>query len=275
MRSQKIRSFQKTIYAYYKTHGRKLPWRKTRDPYKILVSEIMLQQTQVYRVLPKYAEFIKRFLTFRALAKAPLPAVLKAWQGLGYNRRALALKRIAEIVEKEYKGKLPKLPALLEKLPCIGPATAASISAFAWNTPSVFIETNIRTVFIHFFFKNKKVVRDEEILKLVRETLGRKNPREWYWALMDYGAMLKSNGAKYNSRSAHYTKQSKFKGSDRQVRGAILRALLKQKEASSANIRKEMAIPNERLSPILNALIREGFIKKQKGSYYLQTTYIQ
>lgn len=265
--------FQKTIYAYYKTSGRKLPWRKTKDPYKILVSEIMLQQTQVHRVLPKYAEFIKRFPTFRSLAKAPLPAVLRAWQGLGYNRRALALKKITEVVEKEYNGKLPKSPGLLQKLPGIGPATAASISAFTWNAPSVFIETNIRTVFIHFFFKNKKVVRDENIEELVEKTLDQKNPREWYWALMDYGAMLKANGAKYNSRSAHYAKQSKFSGSNRQVRGAILRALLKEKRASPAALKKEMAIPNKRLSPLLNTLTREGFIKKQKGSYYLQAIY--
>ena len=270
MHSQKIRDFQKTIYSYYKTNGRKLPWRKTRDPYKILVSEIMLQQTQVHRVLQKYAEFIKRFPTFRVLAKASLPQVLHAWQGLGYNRRALALKKIAEIVEREYGGRLPKSLELLQKLPGIGPATAASISAFAWNAPSVFIETNIRTVFIHFFLKNKKVVRDEEIGKLVLQTLNRNHSREWYWALMDYGAMLKQNGVKYNPRSAHYTKQGKFIGSNREVRGKILRALIAYPQVSIQNLKEKIEIPKKRLSPILNTLTREGFIKKQKGLYALQ-----
>src|SRR5665213_252944 len=225
-----IQSFKKTIWQYYKKHGRSLiPWRKTRDPYKILVSELMLQQTQVSRVTPKYLAFIKKFPTFKSLAEASVPSVLEMWQGLGYNRRALYLKKTAEIVQEKYKGKLPHNLELLIELPGIGKNTAAAICAYSFNLPVVFIETNIRRIFIHFFFPNKKQVDDTEILKLVQKTLDQKNPREWYWALMDYGSFLKTQVENPNRKSKHYTKQSKFKGSDREIRGKILRILLKEK----------------------------------------------
>src|SRR3989344_4074839 len=159
-----IKQFQKTIWDYYKTNKRYLPWRKTRDPYKILVSEMMLQQTQVSRVLPKYKSFSKKFPTVKVLAKAKLKEVLTEWQGLGYNRRAVFLKQCAEKIEKDFKGKFPKDFKALRTLPGIGPATAGDIMVFAWNIPMIVIETNIRSVFIHFFFKNQKKVHDKAIL---------------------------------------------------------------------------------------------------------------
>ncbi|MBI4057937.1 A/G-specific adenine glycosylase [Candidatus Microgenomates bacterium] len=227
--SQKvITGLQKTIYKYYKTHKRELPWRKTRNPYHILVSEVMLQQTQVPRVIEKYNQFLHRFPTIDDLAKASLREVLATWLGLGYNRRALSLKKLAEKVTADYNGVVPQSVELLQTLPGIGTTTASSIAAFAWNYPSVFIETNIRSVFIYFFFRKQQNVSDEDILPLVEQTLDRKNPRLWYWALMDYGVILKKIYKNPSRKSLQYKKQKPFKNSDRQIRGAILKIITTQ-----------------------------------------------
>jgi A/G-specific adenine glycosylase len=214
----------KSFYRYNKREH--LPWRETHDPYKILVSEVMLQQTQVERVIPFYERFIKRFPDAKTLAKAPLSEVLKYWSGLGYNRRGKFLHEAGKVIAKEgWTGK---------KLPGVGPYTAAAIEAFAHNKPTVFIETNIRTVFIYYCFAKRRkldsLVSDAEILPLVEKALtqSRMKPRDFYAALMDYGSHLKQRGIKLNTRSKHYNKQSKFEGSYRQLRGAILRALLAQ-----------------------------------------------
>jgi len=183
------KAFQKVIWRFFAQNGRDLPWRRTKNPYKILVSEIMLQQTQVERVIPKYAEWLARFPTAATLATAARATVLTTWRGLGYNRRALALKRAAESIVA--RGKFPREVAEILELPGVGPYTAGAIAAFAFNEPVVMIETNIRTVFIHHFFSDQKNVRDSELLPLIEKTLPRLKPREWYWALMDYGSHLK------------------------------------------------------------------------------------
>lgn len=254
-----------------------MPWRETQDPYCILVSEIMLQQTQVARVEEKYPRFIKAFPGFGALDKAELARVYGVWQGMGYNRRALVLKKIAHIVVNDYKGALPQTHEELCTLPGIGKATASSIMAFAFNLPAVFVETNIRTVFIHFFFRNRKKVADEEILPLVELCLYRKNPRMWYWALMDYGTMLKKSGEDKNMRSKHYKKQGRFEGSRRQKRGKILRMLLdcnglkikemcdRMKVASEGKKKVE----KEETKAIVDELMREGMVRKEKGRHFL------
>ena len=164
-----------------------MPWRTTRDPYSILVSEIMLQQTQVERVKTKYTEFLAAFPTIESLASSLLTDVLRTWQGLGYNRRAIALKRCAEEIVSRYSGQFPRDTAELETLPGIGPYTARAVAAFAFGMAEPLIETNIRTVFIHFFFHGRDRVSDREIMPLVARTLDRHNPREWYYALMDFG----------------------------------------------------------------------------------------
>jgi A/G-specific adenine glycosylase len=169
--SAAIRSFRQKIYRYYRSHGRALPWRTTRNPYHILVSEIMLQQTQVERVLQKYPQFVTAFPDFKTLAKAPLRKILHVWQGMGYNRRALFLKKIAVAVVEKFNGRLPRTIEELMSLSGIGKNTAASISAFAFNKPVAFIETNIRSVFIHCFFQDQDDVNDREILPLVEKTL--------------------------------------------------------------------------------------------------------
>ncbi len=254
------KQFKKTIYTHYKNHRRDFPWRNTNDPYRILVSEIMLQQTQTHRVLPKYQGFIKMFPTFAALHRASFKKVLRAWSGLGYNRRALALKKIAARVQQEYGGRLPDTTNVLESFPGIGPHTAGAIAAFVYNTPAVFIETNVRTVFIYHFFKGEKKIHDEAIRKLVEKTLDKKNPREWYYALMDYGAMLKKIQGSNNPKSAHYRKQSLFKNSNRYKRGLILKMLLKRKTVTVKKIKTLM--PPQEAESILLQLEKEGMVKK-------------
>src|SRR6185312_9536719 len=220
-------SFKHTVWKFYRAHGRgHLPWRQTREPYKILVSEIMLQQTQVERVIPKYKSFLKKFPTARALAKATNKDVLLEWQGLGYNRRALALKRAAEAVVSDFGGKFPQTLEELLTLPGVGRATAGDLLAFAFNKPAIVIETNIRTVFIHHFLRDKKNIPDKQILELIEKTLDKKRPREWYYALMDYGAHLKKTLGNNATRSKHYKKQSTFKGSNRELRSHILKLIL-------------------------------------------------
>jgi A/G-specific adenine glycosylase len=221
----------------------------------------MLQQTQVPRVIEKYANFIRRFPDFATLAQAPLGAVLKEWQGLGYNRRAIAVKKIAEIVQREYGGVLPKDTEMLVKLPGIGAYTAAAIGAFAFNRPAVFIETNIRAVFIHTFFNDRTNVSDKEILPLIEQTLDRKNPRKWYWALMDYGVMLKKEFANPARRSSHHKKQSRFEGSNRQLRGRILKLLTASDGLTKAAIIKALDAEPATIEMNLADLEQEGFIK--------------
>jgi A/G-specific DNA glycosylase len=256
-----IAGFRKQVLAFYRKNGRHdMLWRHTDDPYRILVSEIMLQQTQVGRVAEKYPEFLAAFPDFLALAKAPQSAVVAAWQGMGYNRRAIALKKCAEKVVGEYGGRLPRDPAVLATFPGIGPATAASICAFAFNLPVVFIETNIRRVFIHAFFPEREEVDDREILPLAERALDRKNPREWYWALMDYGTALKSTVPNPNRKSTAYVKQAPFTGSDREIRGRILKMLVGRDRIARKEILTDLGGDPDRAGRILTSLESEGFI---------------
>ena len=265
-----IRTFQNTIYDYYRSHKRSFPWRDTKNPYHILVSEIMLQQTQTDRVIKKYREFIAAFPDFAALARANLSEILRVWQGMGYNRRAIALQKIAQRVINDHEGRLPRDVLSLKTLPGIGEATASSIAAFAFNEPTIFIETNIRTVFIHFFFEARTDVDDTEILPLLEKSLDRRHPAEWYSALMDYGAMLKSVHGNAGTRSRHYRKQSPFRGSDRQLRGAIIRMLLKNPGFSAAQLADDLTEQPDRVKCLLSSLHSEGFIYSDKGRYYLR-----
>ena len=239
-----------------------LPWRKTKDPYKILVSEIMLQQTQVERVIPFYNRFIKKYPTARALSRASLRDVLKMWNGLGYNRRTKFLHQAAKQLGK---SDFPKTAEEIEKLPGVGHYTARAIAAFAFNKPEVFIETNIRTVLLHRFYSSvlqKTAIADEELLPLVAETLKRSHmePRDFYAAMMDYGAHLKKQGVRLNSKSEHYIKQSKFEGSARQLRGAILRELLKH-HSTLTMLSSHIPRSREELTHELTRLAAEGLVK--------------
>ncbi len=239
-----------------------MPWRTTRDPYRILVSEIMLQQTQVDRVLPKYAAFIKAFPNFTALARASVPDVLRVWQGLGYNRRALFLHRIAREVVSHHDGRLPQDPAVLQRMPGIGAGTAGAIAAFAFQKPVAFIETNIRRVYLHFFFPRGREVPDTRIMPLISATVDKKNPREWYYALMDYGAMLGREKGRTNANrhSKSYTIQSRFEGSNRQLRGMVLRAILAAPSLTTPMLARRLRTPLAKIKIIHLVLQKEGLI---------------
>ncbi len=266
MQKREITKFQKTIWDFYHAHKRAMPWRGEKDPYKVLVSEVMLQQTQVSRVLEKYPEFITSFPSVESLAKSSFSEVLRVWQGLGYNRRAKFLYQCAQVVVKKHKGIFPRDYETLLSLPGVGKGTAGSFLSFAYNIPVAFIETNIRRVYIHHFFQDTEKISDTDILPLVNQTLDRTNPREWYYALMDYGAHLKSIVSNPNVKSTHYTKQSIFKGSNREVRGAILRFLLNTSRIQEHNLQKHLSFSQSRIETALETLVKEGIVIR-KGLY--------
>ena len=262
-----VKAFHAKIYDHYRDHGRSLPWRTRLNPYRVLVSEIMLQQTQVERVMNKYREFLAVFPDFAALAQAPTAELLSVWSGMGYNRRALALRTLAQQVLSEHKGKLPREPEKLLALPGIGKYTAGAITAFAFNKPVVFMDTNIRRVYIHEFFQDRDGIHDHELLPLVEETMDRENPCLWYNALMDYGSMLKREHVNPNRRSMHYTRQSPFENSNRQVRGAILKALVEKSPLTKRALTSRTGMEAGRIEKNLVQLCTEGFIKKKGRSY--------
>lgn len=265
-----ITKFKKIIWDFYSHNKRNLPWRNTTDPYKILISEVMLQQTQVNRVIKKYQEFINKFPTIKKLANATQTEVLRVWQGLGYNRRALALKKTAGIIEKTYHGQFPDNPEILQTLPGIGIVTAASIIVFTHNKSLTFIETNIRTVFIHHFFEGKEDIPDKDLLPLIEKTTDTKNPREWYYALMDYGTMLKKEYKNPSRKSTHYKKQSKFQGSNRQIRGMIIKILIEKGSLTQKELTKLMGKDPAAIEKNIHLLQKEGFLKKNRNKIKLR-----
>ena len=266
-----IKAFQTSILDHYYEHNRSMPWRESFDPYEILVSEFMLQQTQVSRVLPKYLEWLEKFPRLENLAQAPLAEVLIAWSGLGYNRRAKFLWETARIIQFEKNGIFPHSAAELEKLPGIGHYTARAVLCFSKKSPEVFIETNIRSVYIFYFFKEKSLVKDSELFPLIEKTLYKENPKIWYYALMDYGATLKKKIKNPSRKSAHHTKQAPFKGSFREVRGIILKELT-QEAAESLDLRQlqeKHKIEYQLLYDAAEKLCSEGLVLKEDDVYVL------
>lgn len=260
-RKPSIETFRRSVWRYYRAHGRHdLPWRKTRDAYRILVSEVMLQQTQVPRVLEKYREFLRLFPTVHVLAQAKLADVLKVWSGLGYNRRGKYLHDAAKAIDGEYRGSVKDATAA-KKLPGVGPYTRSAVRVFAFGEPHTLIETNVRAAFIQFFFPDAARVHDRELIPLIEAAAAGQDPREWHWALMDFGVHIKKTHKNPARRSAGYVRQSKFEGSPRQVRGAILRALY---EGSPIG-----ALPYDqmRMKDALRALQRDGLIAKSGTSW--------
>lgn len=263
-----VAAFQQKVWAYYKAHKRPMPWRKEPAPYFVLVSEMMLQQTQVTRVQQKFAGFIRTFPTIKALAQAPLSDVLAAWSGLGYNRRAKFLWKAAHMIERDFGGEVPRSQRDLTKLPGVGLNTAGAILAYAFNEPAVFIETNIRTAFIHHFFADDTGAVDDETLRgLVASALPVENPREWYWALMDYGTHLKATVGGQLDRVKGYTAQSRFEGSRRQIRGQVLKELLAHNHLTQTEL--AALIADDRLAEVCQALAREGLLIHRQGKWYL------
>lgn len=256
------KQFHNIVWSYYDMHGRHdLPWRKTCDPYKILVSEIMLQQTQVDRVIPKYKKFVQTFSSCAPLANAETRDVLLLWQGLGYNNRAIRLQQTAKHIVDTYQGELPNDQKILESLPGIGLYTASAVRCFSWNEPVVCIETNIRRVFLHHFFSGQESVSDKEIFPVIEKMMDTNQPRAWYFALMDYGSFLKTQIENPNKNSKGYTKQSVFNGSDRQIRGKILKLLLTEKKSiKKKSLEFLLDTGSERLEKILHTMIKDNLI---------------
>lgn len=260
-----VAAFRRTVWKYWKEHGRHdLPWRQTHDSYRILVSEIMLQQTQVPRVIEKYQEFLAAFPTVRALAEAPLSQVLRVWSGLGYNRRAKFLHEAAKVIQARHGEAVPRDLALLRALPGFGPYTAAAVRVFAFNEPDVLLETNVRTAIIHHFLPHTLQIHDREIITYAACAAQGQDPRQWHSALFDYGVYLKATHGNASRTSAHYKKQSKFDGSLRQVRGAILKTLAAGKPAASLAERFD-----NRLNPALVSLAKEGLIIRRGRGWRL------
>lgn len=271
-----------------------MPWRQDTRPYYVLVSELMLQQTQVDRVIPKFEQFIAQFPDEATLAAAPLADVLRAWQGLGYNRRAKFLHEAAKSITSQ--GNFPQDETGLLALPGVGINTAGAIRAYAYNQPAIYIETNVRAVYIHHFFHNQELVDDKQIRKIMLQTVpwaeGKEQPmeriqsvpgitrklgspldsnilsgdstvglsygaREFYWALMDYGSLLKRQGV-VPGRSSHYKKQAPLQGSLRQVRGQIVTFLAgadSTHEALQANFAGDV-----RFVSALAGLVKDGLV---------------
>lgn len=269
MKKISYKKFKEIIWQHYHANKRDFAWRTTTDPYHILVSEIMLQQTQTHRVVPKYEAFLQALPTVHDLAQAPLAQVLLLWQGLGYNRRAKALHQAAKAIATEHNGQFPHTPDELIALPGIGPYTSNAICTFAFNQPNVFIETNIRTVFIHFFFHNKVSIHDRQLYPLITKTIDKQNPRHWYYALMDYGVLLKKKLPNPSRKSAHHARQSKFEGSDRQIRGAIIRLLADRVALSYENIILSINKEEQRVQKILYQLCKEKMVTQHQEIFHL------
>lgn len=262
-----VSEFREMIVSHYRKNARSMPWRETCDPYAVLVSEIMLQQTQVERVRLKYDQFLASFPTLAALAAASLADVLKVWQGLGYNRRAIYLKRCAEEIVARYNGIFPASAQELQALPGIGPYTARAVAAFCFGVAEPLIETNIRTVYIHFFFHGHDRVSDCDIMPLVAATLDCAEPRRWYYALMDYGVMLKQLHPNPGQRSRHYTRQSRFEGSNRQLRSRLLRQIIAQPGITVKQLLAVIPAERETVCGNLAVMEREGFLTKKGRGY--------
>lgn len=246
---------------------RAMPWRDDTRPYYVLVSELMLQQTQVDRVIPKFNAFIARFPNEKTLAEASLGEVLTLWNGLGYNRRAKYLHEAAKMITSDFDGAFPTSYEDLIRLPGVGPNTAGAILAYAFNKPVTFVETNVRTVYFHHFFDDGNKVSDAELKQQLEKTLGTENPRQFYWALMDYGTWLKKQGVGRLQQSKHYKKQSALKGSVREVRGQIVKALAGGNLSLEAL--KRMVDYDERFALALTGLISDGLVMKTDGELHL------
>mgnify|MGYP000844095291 CR=1 FL=1 len=259
--------FKELLWQKGKELYRDMPWRQDTRPYYVLVSELMLQQTQVSRVIPKFKEFTNLFPNEHALAGAGLADVLIAWQGLGYNRRAKFLHQAAQRIVSEFDGRFPQSEPDILHLPGVGKNTAGAILAYAFNHPAIFVETNIRTVYIHHFFNDIEAVDDKQIIEKLTETLDREHPREFYWSLMDYGSWLKTQGIRNVTSSKHYKKQPPLEGSVRQVRGQIVRWLAAG-DCDERTLRRELHA-DERFEQALAGLQSEGLVMATDGRLHL------
>ncbi len=263
-----LASFRALVLDFYESHGRKFSWRETQDPYAILVSEVMLQQTQTSRVAPKYEEFLNTWGTLEELSEATVLDLLSLWKGLGYNRRALYLRQSAQLSE-QWGYRLPADEAELLTLPGVGKATAAALMAFAFNKRSIYIETNVRRVILHCFFPNESNVTDKAVTEVLNALADEITDfRSWYYALLDYGVLLKALLVNPNRRSAHYSKQAAFENSNRQIRGLLIHHLTEGGPQPVEQINTTLSeFCDQRIHYCLSALAEEGFVEEEDGVY--------
>ncbi len=255
-----VRSFHEMVYSWWELHRRDLPWRRTRDPYRILISEVMLQQTQVSRVLPKYEEFLYFFPDVYALSRATSAQVLRVWKGMGYNRRALYLKRAAESVVHTYHGEFPHAESALMSLPGLGLYTARAIMVFAFEDDVAMVDTNIRQIIVHFFFGGV-AQKEKRILDVAAKLVPKGKSWSWHQALMDYGALELPRG---NATNTPRKKTSvPFADTDRFIRGRIL-DILREKRTSEktliGDVMKQYGRNEQRCRVIISGLIKDGLI---------------
>lgn len=260
---QKITSFQTKILNFYKQQGRDLPWRNTSNPYYIHLSEIMLQQTQVSRVINYYQKFIKNFPDLQSLSNASRHILLANWQGLGYNNRIIRLQESAKLLLENYDGEYPQDQKELQNLPGIGSYTSGAILSFAFNITSKVVDTNIRRILIHELNLDENIsIRDLE--EIAYQVTPKNRAKEWNNALMDYGA-LELTAKKVNIRPI--TKQSKFIGSTRWVRSQIVKQLLEQHEISIKDL--EIRFHNYTINDILEKMQKDQLIKIKNNKVYI------
>lgn len=270
-----ITEFRSGVLRHFSEEGRDFPWRRIRDPWLILTSEIMLQQTRIETVLARWDSWISAYPTPAALSAAPLSEMLACWKGLGYNRRALALRNAAVRIVRDHGGAVPESEEDLRSLPGVGAYTARAVRAFAFGLPGIVIETNIRAVFLFYFFQDRDGVPDRDLEPYVDAVLDRDDPRTWYYALMDYGAALKKREPNPSRRSASYARQSPFEGSRRQVRSAVLHTLSARGPLAQADLREAAAERvgpyardpefDGRLARAIKELESEGFVEEKDG----------
>ena len=264
-----MREFVELVMTRGLERYRELPWRNISDPYAVWISEVMLQQTQVARVDGRWQRWMERFPVVDALAEADPGDVLEEWQGMGYNRRALSLLRAARQIVAA--GEFPKEEQELVVLPGIGPATAAGIRAFAYNLPGVYLETNVRTVFLHELFPCETDVPDRALVPLVRASCPKDLPRNWYYALLDYGAWLKRTVPNPSRRSRAHVRQSRFEGSHRQKRGEAVRMLLAARGSgvTAEDVSHALSVSESDARTLLDELAEEGFCAQRDSRWYV------
>ena len=263
--AQQISAFQKKMLRFYRLHGRHtLPFRKTQNPYRIAVSEIMLQQTQVDRVIPFYRAWITKWPSWRSLAIAPTRSLLASWSGLGYNRRALHLRDAARIISKRYHGKFPTSATILESLPGFGPYTARAVLIFAFNANEVTVDTNIRRVLIYELHM-PPTLSVQATWQLAKRVLPLGKSRDWHNALMDYAALRLPK----TPHILPLSKQKPFKGSLREIRGAIIRELTSQPRITRASIARKVKRSVPDVTAAIRSLKRDGLVSTKGNSVFL------
>jgi len=266
-------SYRNKVLAYYAEKARIFPWRYSNSPWAILMSEFMLQQTQTSRVIDYFTLFTQRFPKPSDLASCEKAELFSLWQGLGYNRRALYLKETARLLSENYGDAVPADYACLVACPGIGPNTAGAILVYSFNIPQAFLETNIKAALIHEFFPHEEAVQDAQLLELSRQLMSLEDPRTWFYALVDYGVEIKKTYGNPTRKSKTYQKQSRFEGSLRQVRGSLIRCLLKnpgiERENLKRAVEKDLGFETLYYEEALNKLLSEGLVSEKAQAYYL------